>query len=108
MGIVHVGNKLETNRIVRGASFEYGDVAIRDGDSMGRLELPLPELGRGTQFLSSSADRMQEQIRSKVPEEYRASIVVRQFKRRGSTGLSIEYDDRAEPFVMVALEQRNE
>ena len=75
---------------------------------MGRLELPMPELGRGTQFLSSSAERMQEQIRSKVPEEYRASIEVRPFKRRGSSGLSIEYDDRAEHFVMAALEQRKE
>ena len=68
----------------------------------------MPELGRGTQFLSSSAERMQERIRSKVPEEYRSSIVVRPFKRRGSSGLSVEYDDRAEPFVMVALEEPRE
>ncbi len=72
---------------------------------MGRLELPLPKLGRGTQFLDSSAERMRDMIRSKVPEEYRASIVVRPFKRRGSSGLSVEYDDAAERFVLAALEQ---
>lgn len=72
---------------------------------MGRLELPLPKLGRGTQFLDSSADRMQEMVRSKVPEEYRASIVVRPFKRRGSSGLSVEYDDKVEGIVMAAIEQ---
>ena len=72
---------------------------------MGRLELPLPELGRGTQFLSSSADDLQRRIRGLVPEEYRSSVVVRPFKKRGSTGLSVEYDDRAEPFVLAAIEQ---
>lgn len=75
---------------------------------MGKIELPMPELGRGTQFLNSSADRMQEDIRSKVPEEYRSSIVVRPFKRRGSTGISVEYDDRAEASVLAALEGRRE
>lgn len=72
---------------------------------MGKIELPMPELGRGTQFLSSSADRMQEDLRSKVPERFRASLVVRPFKRRGSTGISVEYDDAAEPFVLAALEE---
>lgn len=75
---------------------------------MGKIELPMPELGRGTQFLNSSADRMQEDIRSKVPEEYRSSVVVRPFKRRGSTGISVEYDDRAEASVLAALEGRRE
>lgn len=74
---------------------------------MGVIELPLPELGRGTQFLSSSADRFQERLRSKVPEEYRASVVVRPFKRRGSTGLSVEYDDKVESLVLAALEERD-
>lgn len=73
---------------------------------MGRLELPLPELGRGTQFLSASAEQMQERIRAKVPQEYRSSIVVRAFKRRGSSGLSVEYDDLAEPFVFAVLEEK--
>lgn len=85
-----------------------GDDTISPGDTVGVIELPLPKLGRGTQFLSSSADRMQEMIRSKVPEEYRSSVVVRPFKRRGSTGLSVEYDDRAESAVMAALEDRGD
>jgi len=72
---------------------------------MGRLELPLPKLGRGTQFLDSSAERMQDMIRSKVPEEHRKSIVVRPFKRRGSSGLSVEYDDKVEALVLAAIEQ---
>lgn len=68
----------------------------------------MPELGRGTQFLSSSADDMQKRIRALVPEEYRGSVVVRPFKRRGSTGLSIEYDDGAESFVLAAIEKQGE
>ncbi|MGD9962717.1 MAG: hypothetical protein AB7S97_02295 [Thermoplasmata archaeon] len=65
----------------------------------------MPKLGRGTQFLDSSAERMQEIVRSKVPAEYRTSVVVRPFKRRGSTGLSVEYDDKVEALVLAALEQ---
>jgi hypothetical protein len=83
-----------------------GEDTTSPGDSVGKIELPMPELGRGTQFLNSSADRMQEDIRSKVPERYRASVVVRPFKRRGSTGISVEYDDAAESYVMAALEER--
>lgn len=85
-----------------------GEDTTSDGDSVGKIELPMPELGRGTQFLSSSADRMQEDIRSKVPERYRSTVVVRPFKRRGSTGISVEYDDEAEPYVMAALEERGD
>ncbi len=85
-----------------------GDDTISAGDHVGKIELPMPELGRGTQFLNSSADRMQEEIRSKVPDEYRSSVVVRPFKRRGSTGISVEYDDRAESFVLAALEAARE
>ena len=69
------------------------------------MELPLPELGRGTQFLDSAAERMQEKLRSKVPAEHRSSIVVRPFKRRGSSGMSVEYDDKVEGLVLAALEQ---
>lgn len=71
---------------------------------MGRLELPLPELGRGTQFLQASAEDMEARIRAKVPEELRNSIKVRPFKRRGSSGLAVEYDDRAEAVVHAAIE----
>ncbi len=75
------------------------------GDHVGRIDLPLPELGRGTQFLSSSAERMQDMIRSEVPVEHRSSVVVRPFKSRGSTGLSVEYDDAVESYVLAALER---
>lgn len=71
---------------------------------MGRLELPIPELGRGTQHLDAAADEMQERIRRNVPERFRESIVVRPFKRRGSSGLAIEYDDAAEPHVFAVIE----
>ncbi len=71
---------------------------------MGRLELPLPELGRGTQFLEASADEMLAKIRANVPAQYRDSIKVMAFKRRGSSGLAIEFDDAAETYVHAAVE----
>jgi hypothetical protein len=74
---------------------------------VGVIEMPLPELGRGARFLDSSADRVQEMVRSKVPQQYRPSVVVRSFRKRGSTGLSIEYDDHIEGLVMAALEDRD-
>ncbi|MBE0518408.1 MAG: hypothetical protein IH630_04185 [Thermoplasmata archaeon] len=76
------------------------------GDFVGRIDLPMPELGRGTQFLEASADELQAKIRSKVPKQYRSSVVVRPFKRRGSTGLSVEYEDIIEAEVMAAIESR--
>jgi len=76
------------------------------GDFVGRIDLPMPELGRGTQFLEASADELQAKIRSKVPKQYRSSVVVRPFKRRGSTGLSVEYEDIIEAEVMSAIEGR--
>jgi len=71
---------------------------------LGRLELPLPELGRGAQFIASSAEEMERRIISQVPEEFKRSIRVRPFKRRGTSGLEIEYDDKAESFVYSAIE----
>lgn len=71
---------------------------------MGRLELPLPQLGKGKQMLESVAKDMQERIRAQAPKDLRASIKVRPFTRGGLTGVSIEYDDKAERFVYVAIE----
>lgn len=68
---------------------------------MGKLELPLPGLGRS---LNESAREMQERVRSQVPEEFRGSIAVKAFKRGEKTGLEISYDDRAEHFVYSAIE----
>jgi len=71
---------------------------------MGRVELPIPELGRGTQFLTSDAEELEKRIRAAVPAQFRKSIKVLPFKRRGSSGLAVEYDDAAERFVWAAIE----
>lgn len=59
---------------------------------MRRIELPLPELGRGTQFLDAKAEELQERLRKAVPSASRPFVVVKAFKRRGSSGLAVEYD----------------
>lgn len=68
---------------------------------MGRLELPLPELGKP---LEESAKAMESKIRAQVAPEFRKSVVVRAFKKGQKSGLAVEYDDRAENQVYVALE----
>ena len=71
---------------------------------MGRLELPLPEIGKGEESLESAAARMQDRIRNQVPEHLRNTIIVKAFKKGKTTGLAIEYDDRAENYVYFAME----
>ena len=71
------------------------------GDIVGRLELPLPDVGVS---LESHAKEMQTRIREQTPKELRSSIIVRAFKKGNETGLAIEYDDRAENFVYMAME----
>lgn len=71
---------------------------------MGRLELPLPQLGKGKQSLEVVAKEMQEKIRARAPKDLRETITVKPFTKGKQTGLSIDYDDRAESFVYVALE----
>ena len=72
---------------------------------MGRLELPLPEFGKaGTGNLKTAARNMEAKIRAQTPVALRESIVVRTFKKGGGTGIEIEYDDRAENFVYIAME----
>lgn len=71
---------------------------------MGRLELPLPQLGKGKQSLESVAKEMQEKIRASAPKDLRNSIIVKPFKDGKRTGLAIDYDDRAEGVVYVAIE----
>lgn len=68
---------------------------------MGKLELPLPELGVS---LDESAKEMQARIRGQVPEDLRSSIAVRAFRRGDRTGLEISYDDRSENIVYSAIE----
>jgi len=68
---------------------------------VGRLELPLPELGAS---MDESAMQMQEMIRANVPEAHRESVSVRAFRREGMTGLEISYDDAIESLVFAALE----
>jgi hypothetical protein len=71
---------------------------------MGRLELPLPRLGTGKQSLEVVAKEMQERIRARVPKDLRMTIFVKPFTRGKETGISIDYDDRAEGVVYVAIE----
>ena len=71
---------------------------------MGRLELPLPDLGKSGRSLEEAAKDMQTRIRKRVPPELRDTIVVKAFKRGKATGVAIEYDDRAENLVFVAME----
>ena len=68
---------------------------------MGRLELPLPEIGAP---LKAHAKHMQARIRAQVPDELKKSIKVKVFKKRDRTGIVIEYDDRAENLVYAAME----
>ena len=76
-----------------------------DGESTGRLVLPMPELGKGAKdSLKNAANDLQTRIREQTPEGLRSSIVVKAFKKGKSTGIAIEYDDRAENFVYIALE----
>ena len=68
---------------------------------MGRLELPLPEMGRP---LKERVKDLQAKIRAHAPPELRSSIIVTAFKKGDRTGIAIKYDDRAESFVYTAIE----
>ena len=68
---------------------------------MGRLELPLPDIGGK---LKERAKDVQDKIRAQTPKELRASVKVKPFRKGGMEGLAIEYDDRAENFVYIAME----
>ncbi len=72
-----------------------------DGNHMGRLELPLPDIGHS---LENRAKDVQEKIRAQTPEELKSSVKVKPFRKGDRTGLAIEYDDRAENFVYIAME----
>ncbi len=74
------------------------------GDSMGRLELPMPELDKGSGSLEKAAKDMQDRIRAAAPAALRQSIIVKVYRGEKGTGMAIEYDDRAENLVYVALE----
>ncbi len=69
---------------------------------MGRLELPMPELG--TDSLSWAAKDLEKRIRIQTPESMRNLIVVRPYRKDGRTGISVEYPDPAERYVQVAIE----
>jgi hypothetical protein len=71
---------------------------------MGKLELPLPQLGKGKQSLEVIAKDMQNKIRARAPKDLRETITVKPFTKGKQTGLSIEYDDRAENIVYMAME----
>ena len=68
---------------------------------MGRLELPMPELGKG---LGAAAKDLETRIRAHVPAKFKESVAVTVFKKGSATGLAIEYDDRAENHVYAAIE----
>jgi len=65
----------------------------------------MPELGKGAKdSLKNAAEDMQARIRARAPEELRDSIIVKAFKKGRSSGIAIDYDDRAENFVYIAME----
>lgn len=72
--------------------------------SMGSLELPLPQLGEGALSLEDIAKEMQTRIRTQTPESLRKTVKVRPFEEGDRTGIVVEFDDRAERFVYIALE----
>lgn len=61
----------------------------------------MPEIGNS---LESHAKEVQTRIREQSPKDLRDSIVVKVFKKGKVTGLAIEYDDRAENYVYMAME----
>jgi hypothetical protein len=54
--------------------------------------------------LDDASKEMQARIRKQVPAELRDSVLVKSFKKGKTTGLAIEYDDRAENYVYMAME----
>ena len=68
---------------------------------MGKLELPMPEMGKG---LKAAAKDLEARIRAHVPAEFKESIAVTTFKKGDATGLAVVYDDRAENHVYAAIE----
>jgi len=65
----------------------------------------MPELGKGSKdSLKDAAHDLQAKIRAQTPKELRDSIIVKAFKKGKSTGIAIDYDDRAENFVYIAME----
>ena len=72
---------------------------------LGKLELSLPDLGKGMGYLQRSAQGLEMKIKEAVPEEHRSSVVVRPFRKGDSTGLTVDYDDRIESLVFFAIEE---
>lgn len=71
---------------------------------MGRLELPLPDLGLGQGSVKESVMEMEARIRAQAPPDLRDTIRVKTFKKGEMSGIVIEYDDRAENCVYAAME----
>ena len=69
---------------------------------MGKLELPMPELGKN--MLEDSARDLEKRIRLQTPPSLRDSITVRPQRKGEESWLVIEYDDEAEQFVYIAIE----
>lgn len=66
--------------------------------------MPLPVLAKGANSLEAAAKDMQARIREQVPQELRETIVVKTYTKGKATGVAIEYDDRAENYVYIAME----
>ena len=71
---------------------------------MGTLEMPMPDLGKGEGSLEAQGRRLERRIRSHLPREPRDKVTVAVYADGERTGLRIEFDDRAEQMVLVALE----
>ena len=64
----------------------------------------MPDLGKGEESIQAAVESMQARIRGQVPPELRRTVFVKTYKKGKTTGVAIEYDDRAENFVYIAME----
>ncbi len=71
---------------------------------MGVLELPMPDLSKGRGSLEAQGKELEKRIKAGLPRDLRDSIRVKTFGSGERSGLRIEFDDRAEQMVLVAIE----
>ncbi len=71
---------------------------------MGKLEMPMPDLGKGASSLDAQAKALEKRIRAQMPKDLAESVRVRTVRTKERSVLEIVFDDRAEQMVLVAIE----
>ncbi len=71
---------------------------------MGELELRMPDLAKGPLSLEAQGKALEKRIKNGLPRELRESVIVRVYRSDTGSGLRIEFDDRAEQMVLIAVE----